>query len=155
MILFLLQKAFRNLIIVRVLTCNIVVFGISNTAMAQYSDDSTAITATLRNYLDGGTEGDSTRFAKAFHPSGQMLFIRNDSLRIVILNDFMTSWAPKNKQDRKTKIERIQIFGNAAQAKLTIEYPTFLFHDMMSLLKTEQGWKVVSKIFYREVKQAN
>ncbi len=56
------------------------------------------------------------------------------------------------KNNRKTKIDNIQVFGNAAQAKLTIEYDTFYFHDMMSLLKTKEGWKIVSKIFYREDK---
>lgn len=56
------------------------------------------------------------------------------------------------KQDRKTKIETVQVFGNAATAKLTIEYPTFYFHDLMGLLKTKEGWKIVSKIFYREDK---
>ena len=46
----------------------------------------------------------------------------------------------------------MQVFGNAATAKLTIEYPTFYFHDIMGLLKTKDGWKIVSKIFYREDK---
>jgi hypothetical protein len=56
------------------------------------------------------------------------------------------------KQDRKTKIENIAVYGNAAVAKITIEYPTFYFHDIMSLLKTKEGWKIVSKIFYRQNK---
>ncbi|MFN2440780.1 MAG: nuclear transport factor 2 family protein [Chitinophagaceae bacterium] len=33
-----------------------------------------------------------------------------------------------------------------------MEYDTFYFHDMMSLLKTKDGWKIVAKIFYREDK---
>ena len=57
------------------------------------------------------------------------------------------------KQNRTTKIDRIEVFGNAATAKLTVEYPTFYFHDMMSLIKTKDGWKIVSKIFYREDKK--
>jgi hypothetical protein len=56
------------------------------------------------------------------------------------------------KTDRKTRIESIQVYGNAASAKLTCDYPTFYFHDIMSLLKTKDGWKIVSKIFYREEK---
>ena len=50
-------------------------------------------------------------------------------------------------------IESVQVFGNAATAKLTIEHPTFFFHDIMSLLKTKEGWKIVGKIFYREMKK--
>jgi protease I len=56
------------------------------------------------------------------------------------------------KTERTCKIESVEIYGNAAVAKLTIEYPTFYFHDIMSLLKTKEGWKIVGKIFYRKGK---
>jgi hypothetical protein len=105
-------------------------------------------------YLDGATNGDSLTFSKAFAPDGQMRFMRNDTLFNISLKDFMAR--QKNtgtRLNRKTKIESVQVFGNAAVAKLTIEYPTFYFHDIMSLLKTKEGWKIVSKIFYREDKQ--
>ena len=111
------------------------------------------IQAVLTYYLDGGTNGDSVMFSKAFVPDGQMRYMRNDTIFNVSLKDFMAR-ARNNgvKQERKTKIENIQVFGNAASAKLTIEYPTFYFHDIMSLLKTKDGWKIVGKIFYREDK---
>ena len=104
-------------------------------------------------YLDGGTNGDSVMFSKAFVPDGQMRYMRNDTLFNVSLKDFMARARNTGvKTDRKTKIESIQVYGNAATAKLTIEYPTFYFHDIMSLLKTKDGWKIVSKIFYRQDK---
>jgi len=111
------------------------------------------IQTVLTYYLDGGTNGDSVMFSKAFVPDGQMRFMRNDTIMNVVLKDFMARMRNTGtKTDRKTKIENIQVFGNAASAKLTIEYPTFYFHDIMSLLKTKDGWKIVGKIFYREDK---
>ena len=112
-----------------------------------------AVKITCNYYLDGGTNGDSVLFSKAFSPGGQMQYMRNDTLVVVSLKDFMARM-PNNgkKQDRKTKIETVEVFGNAATAKLTIEFPTFYFHDIMSLLKTKEGWKIVSKIFYRQNK---
>jgi len=111
------------------------------------------IQTVLTYYLDGGTNGDSVMFSKAFVPDGQMRFMRNDTVMNVVLKDFMARMRNTGvKQDRKTKIENIQVFGNAASAKLTIEYPTFYFHDIMSLLKTKDGWKIAGKIFYREDK---
>lgn len=111
------------------------------------------IQTVLTYYLDGGTNGDSLMFSKAFVPDGQMRYMRNDTVMNVSLKDFMARMRNTgNKTDRKTKIENIQVFGNAASAKLTIEYPTFYFHDIMSLLKTKDGWKIVGKIFYREDK---
>ena len=68
--------------------------------------------------------------------------------------DFMAGMKNSGKkQDRKSKIESVEVYGNAATAKITLEYPTFYFHDIMSLLKTKDGWKIVSKIFYREMKK--
>ncbi len=107
-------------------------------------------------YLDGGTRGDSVLFSKAFIPSGQMNYMRNDTLMNVSLQDFMTRTRNTGRvQNRTTKIENIQVYGNVASAKLTIEYPTFFFHDIMSLLKTKEGWRIVGKIFYREEKSMN
>ena len=111
------------------------------------------IQTVLTYYLDGGTNGDSLMFSKAFVHDGQMRYMRNDTAMNVALKDFMGRMRNTGtKQERKTKIENIQVFGNAASAKLTIEYPTFYFHDIMSLLKTKDGWKIVGKIFYREEK---
>ena len=111
------------------------------------------IAETVSYYLDGGTLGDSVQFSKAFLPQGQMLYMRNDSIQIVSLKDFMARTRNTGlRLNRKTRIDNIQVFGNAAQAKLTVEYETFYFHDMMSLLKTRDGWKIVSKIFYTENK---
>jgi Putative lumazine-binding len=104
-------------------------------------------------YLIGGTNGDSIMYSKAFAPDGQMRYVRNDTLFNVSLKDFMARMKNSGiKQNRTTKIENIQVFGTAATAKLTVEYPTFFYHDIMGLLKTKDGWKIVSKIFYREDK---
>ena len=112
------------------------------------------IQTALTYYLDGGTNGDSVMFSKAFIPDGQMRYVRNDTIMNVSLGDFMNRMRNTGvKQNRKTKIESIQVYGNAATAKLTIEYPTFYFHDIMTLLKTNKGWIITGKIFYREDKQ--
>lgn len=113
-----------------------------------------AIKIICNYYLDGGTNGDSVLFSKAFSPEGQMQYMRNDTLQIVSLKDFMARMRNTGKKtDRSIKIESVGLYGNAAVAKLTIEYPTFYFHDIMSLLKTKDGWKIVGKIFYREQKK--
>lgn len=105
-------------------------------------------------YLDGGTNGDSVLFSKAFLPEGLMIYMRNDSVQIVSLKDFMAR-ARNNgtKVDRQTKIERVEVFGDAAVATLRIENKDVILHDVMSLLKTKEGWKIVGKIFSREAKK--
>jgi protease I len=138
------------------LSVSIVIFSITANAQTDPQTTVREIETVCNYYLDGGTNGDSIMFSKAFAPDGQMRYMRNDTLMNVSLKDFMARMKNTGiKQDRKTKIESVQVFGNAATAKLTIEYPTFYFHDIMSLLKTKDGWKIVSKIFYREDKPKN
>lgn len=135
---------------------SIVIFSITANAQTDPQTTVREIETVCNYYLDGGTNGDSIMFSKAFAPDGQMRYMRNDTLMNVSLKDFMARMKNTGiKQERKTKIESVQVFGNAATAKLTIEYPTFYFHDIMSLLKTKDGWKIVSKIFYREDKPKN
>lgn len=124
---------------------------------AQTHDEEIAAVKTVCHYyLDGGTNGDSVLFSKAFSPGGQMQYMRNDTLVVVSLKDFMARMPNSGKKtERNAKIESVEVYGNAAVAKLTIEYPTFYFHDIMSLLKTKEGWKIVGKIFYREMKSKN
>jgi len=113
-----------------------------------------AIKVVCNYYLNGGTNGDSVLFSKAFSPGGQMQYMRNDTVVVVSLKDFMARMPHSGKKvDRSAKIETVEVYGNAAIAKLTIEYQTFFFHDIMSLLKTKEGWKIVGKIFYREMRK--
>lgn len=139
----------------KIITLCIVGMGITCSTFAQSpQEDIDAVKTVCNYYIDGGTNGDSVTFSKAFSPSGLMQYMRNDTLKIVSLKDFMAGMKNSGKkQDRKSKIESVEIYGNAATAKITIEYPTFYFHDIMSLLKTKEGWKIVSKIFYREMKK--
>lgn len=123
-------------------------------AEAQTTEQEIEAVKTVCNYyLDGGTNGDSAMFSKAFHSDGLMQYMRNDTIQSVLLKDFMARMQNTGKkQNRTSKIEQVEVYGNAATAKLTIEYPTFYFHDIMSLLKTKDGWKIVGKIFYRQNK---
>ncbi|MBK8520337.1 MAG: nuclear transport factor 2 family protein [Ferruginibacter sp.] len=135
----------------KIIASFIIVIGFAGTVRAQAPQEEIDAVKTVCNYyIDGGTNGDSVTFSKAFSPSGLMQYMRNDTLQIVSLKDFMARMPNSGKkQDRKSKIESVEVYGNAATAKITIEYPTFYFHDIMGLLKTKDGWKIVSKIFYR------
>jgi len=138
----------------KIIASFIIVIGFAFTVRAQAPQEEIDAVKTVCNYyIDGGTNGDSVTFSKAFSATGLMQYMRNDTLKIVSLKDFMAGMKNSGKkQDRKSKIESVEVYGNAATAKITIEYPTFYFHDIMGLLKTKDGWKIVSKIFYRENK---
>lgn len=124
--------------------------GIFLTANAQESDYQ-LVEQTVNYYLDGGTNNDFETLKKAFHETATMKFIGKDGYKEVNALEFFSGIKPGPKQNRKTRIADINIAGNAANARLEIEYPTFTFIDFMNLLKVDGEWKVVSKIFYKKV----
>ncbi|MEL6556987.1 MAG: nuclear transport factor 2 family protein [Bacteroidota bacterium] len=127
-------------------------FGMTTSVFAQQSDKQ-LIERTVSYYLDGGTNNDFETLKKAFHENASMKFIKNGTYQEVNAIDFFRkAIKPGSKQNRKTKIAQIDINGNAASARLEIDYATFRFIDYMNLLKIDGEWKVVNKIFYREPK---
>ncbi|HLM56224.1 MAG TPA: nuclear transport factor 2 family protein [Pyrinomonadaceae bacterium] len=57
-----------------------------------------------------------------------------------------------DEAQRKRSVESADITGNAAVAKLALDYPEVRFTDYMTLLKIEGEWKIVNKAFYAEPK---
>ncbi|WP_024769377.1 nuclear transport factor 2 family protein [Aquimarina macrocephali] len=125
----------------------------STLTFAQESDKA-LVEKTVTYYLDGGTNNDFETLKKAFHTNATMKFISKGVYKEVnALEFFKKVMKPGPKQNRKTNIASIDVTGNAAQARLEIEYETFTFIDYMNLLKVDGEWKVVSKIFYRQQKK--
>ena len=126
-----------------------------NSIVAQESDYE-LVAKTVNYYLDGGTNNDYETLKKAFHETATMKYITKDGYKEVNALEFFSGMdASKPKQNRRTRIEDITISGHAANARLEIEYPTFVFVDFMNLLKVDGEWKIVSKIFYRKSKMAD
>lgn len=130
----------------------ILYLGFVTTLTAQESDKA-LIEKTVSYYLDGGTNNDFEMLKKAFHKTATMKYIRNGTYQEVnAIEFFQKAIKPGPKQNRTTKIADIHVTGNAASARLEIDYPTFRFIDYMNLIKIDGEWKVVSKIFYRQSK---
>lgn len=118
---------------------------------AQEADsDFKQVVHTLNYYLDGGTNNDFATLKKAFHETASMKYIGKSYTEVNALDFFEKGMKPGPKQNRETRIVDVHVQGNAANARLEIEYPTFTFYDFMNLLKVDGEWKIVSKIFYRK-----
>ena len=119
---------------------------------AQKSDIA-QIEEALMLYLDGGTNNNYYQLAKAFHKGATMKYITDKGYQEVnALQFFSDNMKSGPKQDRSTRIKSIDVSGHAASAHLEIAYPTFSYHDYMHLLKINDEWKIVSKIFYTQEK---
>ncbi len=111
----------------------------------------------LENYLKAHATGNAEYHKKAFHTEGQLIFIRDGKYTTRSFADYIASSPGKPAADeakRKRWIESIDVVGNAATAKIILDYPNARLTDYMSLLKINGEWKIVNKVFTSEPKAA-
>ena len=119
--------------------------------------DEEAIRKVVGYYFEGGTAGDSTIVAKAFHQSAMMFFVRDTQfVQMPIFSESLARVAAPRPagagpdQTRK-EIVSIDMAGSAAVAKLKLTTRNAVLTDYMSLLKINGEWKIVNKIFDRNM----
>lgn len=112
-------------------------------------------------YVEGlQNEGDIDKIDSGFHPDFELLGIEkdNDMWRLSIKD-----WKEKvikqkkegkfpRKDDEKVSIKFlfVDVTGNAAVAKFEFYYGDKLTYvDYQSLYKFKDGWKIISKIYYK------
>ena len=125
------------------------------TVIAQTQSDDAGVRACIDLYFRGHATGDGENFRRAFHPDAKLFFIRDGKVTQVTLEQYAgraTGKPAPDEEKRKRRIENIDITGNAAIAKIILEYPGVTLTDYMSLLKIGDEWKIVNKIFYAEQK---
>jgi hypothetical protein len=116
-----------------------------------------AVRVPLENYIKGHSTGDGEYMKKAFHSEGNLIFVRDGKVTTRSFADYIAGFSGKPAADesqRKRVIESIDVVGNAASAKIVLDYPTAKLTDYMSLLKINGEWKIVNKIFTSEPKKA-
>ena len=106
------------------------------------------IETTIDHYFDGLVNHQPESLKKAFVPSASMKWVEKGVYTEVNALDALTEHVTKNPPVKaRAKISSITITGNAANAKLEIEYETFIFVDFMHFLKIDEEWKIVSKTY--------
>lgn len=131
------------------------VFLFAGGAAAQ-QQESDLVKIPLNNYLQGQSTGKAEFIRKAFHKDARIMAFRDGKLMNWDVEEFAKRFegtSAKDEAQRKREIVSIDISGNAAIAKLSLDYPTVKFIDYMALLKVDGEWKIVSKSFYAEPKQ--
>lgn len=119
-------------------------------ALAQVSEEA-AIRETIQHYFQGHATGNGEHFRKAFHPDAKLFFVREGKLTVWTSEEYIGRASGKPAADeaqRKRQIDSIDISGNAAIVKITLDYPSVVFTDYMSMLKIDGQWKIVNKTFY-------
>lgn len=123
-------------------------------ARAQNAEDA-AVRQAIEHYFRGHATGQGEHFRKVFHPDAKLFAVREGKYWQLTSEEYIARAPGKPAADenqRKRSIESVDISGNAAIAKIVLDYPQVRFTDYMSLLKIDGEWRIVNKTFYAEPK---
>ncbi|MGH9941555.1 MAG: nuclear transport factor 2 family protein [Pyrinomonadaceae bacterium] len=122
--------------------------------VAQNAEEA-AIRQAVEHYIRGHATGDGAHFRKVFHPDSKLFSIRDGKIAQLTSEEYIArapGKPPADEAQRKRSIDSIDISGNAAMVKITLDYPQVRFTDYMSMLKIDGEWRIVNKTFYAESK---
>ena len=123
------------------------------------SDDIKAIEGVIRTYFDGLYEGDTRKLGAVFHDVSHLYSAGPDGT----VQDLprakwfdMVQSRPSGKAQGLTRTDRIVSIDmsgpETALVKVECSLHPRYFTDYLNLLKTKDGWRIVSKVFRADVR---
>ena len=114
------------------------------------TDDVRLIKETIQLYLNGARSGDSEIMKPAFHEQATMFgFIGEDLVTGTIQN--LYDWNNENgpASGILSEITNIDIEGTIATVRVESDNWTgYKFTDFFTLLKLDNNWKIINKVFH-------
>ncbi|MEA9414534.1 nuclear transport factor 2 family protein [Flavobacterium sp. PL02] len=132
---------------------------VSNLTFGQSKADEDSIKAIVESAYIGGIHngGPIEDIRKGFHPTFKMLRLDNNDVVSVTLEEWIIGIEKGRKQNAdkpmiKAESEYLNIIvsGNAATVVMNVsKNKKKIFTDHLTLYKFSEGWRIVSKAFYR------
>lgn len=130
---------------------------ISSVALAQQSDEESIKQVVTAAYINGiQNRGNVEDIRNGFHPSFTMLRLTDNDIKPLTIQEWITNIEKaKAKGDAapakaEGKFINVDVTGNAAVVKLDLfREGKRTFTDYLVLYKFNEGWKIVSKTYYR------
>ena len=122
---------------------------------ATETDDKALARKPLEAYLQGHATGDAAHMRLAFLPTAHIEGIRDGKFVSRTLEEYLAGFDGKPAEDearRRRRIDTIDISGNAAMARVTLDYPTATLTDYFVLLKVDGEWKIANKVYSAQKK---
>ena len=113
-----------------------------------------AVCELLQNYFDGLYYADTERLSHVFHPNAHYVCATDNETLLLCLPEYLSvvakRVAPASKgEQRHDAILSIDFAGpNTAIAKVTCVLAPKHFVDLLSLIKTQGQWQIISKNFH-------
>lgn len=115
-----------------------------------------AVRAPLEAYMRGHATGDPAEFRAAFHDDALVWGSREGALIRWTDDDYIgragSGQPAADEAQRRRWIERLDVAGDTATARIILDYPSVRFTDDMQLVRVDGRWLIVSKMFLAEPK---
>jgi len=111
-----------------------------------------AVRAAVEHYLRGHATGDGKHHEIVFHPESKLYWIADGALASRSSAEYIAGAAGQpaaNEAQRRRRIAMVDVTGDAAVAKVELDYPDAFITDYFTLLKVNGEWKIMNKIFTR------
>jgi metallo-beta-lactamase class B len=110
----------------------------------------------IERYFQAHAFGNGELIEQVFTPDAKVAFVEGGQLKQWTSQGFAKRFqqSATDEYRRVRRVERLDVSGTAASAVVTLDYPQVLFTDHMSLLKIGGQWKIVSKAFSAERRDA-
>jgi hypothetical protein len=112
--------------------------------------DDAAVRVPLDNYLKGHATGDPAYMRRAFLPTGHIEGLREGKFASMTLEEYCSRFTGKPAADEATRkrwIDRVDVIGNAAMARVTLAHGQTTLTDYFVLLKVDGEWKIANKVY--------
>lgn len=118
--------------------------------------DEQAIKDTIQTYFDSMFESSGEKVHAAFHPNARITGEISGELHEMSVADFAgfvesQQPSPKEKgENARLDVVSLDIAGKTAAALVRDDYLGMTFLDTLSLLKTDDQWRIYNKLFHVE-----
>jgi len=106
-------------------------------------------------YLNALHDGDVEGLARVFAPTSALYASVDGGAMALAIEPWLDrvrnrKSARDSGYDARNRIHSIEVVGDMAMAKVSSAFPPKLFTDFLSLVHTNQGWRITAKTYHAE-----
>ncbi len=109
------------------------------------------VRAAINHYFQGHATGDATHFRLAFLPGAHIEGNRQGEFTSWTLEEYcgLFKGKPAADEDKRVRtIDLVDVSGDSAMAKATLDHGATVFTDYFVLLKVNDEWKIANKVYH-------
>lgn len=120
--------------------------------MTTDSAEKESVKEAVKHYVEGMVFADEASLRKAFHPSCRIIGHYQKALEWLSLDEFIDAIKTEGPAAKEVKpfweVIDLDITGDAAAVKIIDDYAGMRFTDYLSLLKIDDRWVIINKLYY-------